>query len=149
MAQSRRLRNGRRARHNLLFLRHFKTAGFALFVLCRKSQILHRLVQVIRCQVCIPLCHRNARMTKKLADLKQRCPILNEPAREGVTQVVDAKVLDASPFTGTGKRGFHVLDLITETDTGPLPITVHFTGGKSKLRKTAIRYVCLTSVQST
>jgi hypothetical protein len=30
-----------------------------------------------------------------------------------------------------------------------LPITVHFTGGKSKLRKTAIRYVCLTSVQST
>jgi hypothetical protein len=67
-------------------------------------------------------------MTKKLADLKQRCPILNESAREGVTQVADAKVLDASPFTGAGKRAFYLLDLITDTDIAPLPITVHFTG---------------------
>ena len=60
-------------------------------------------------------------MTKKLADLKQRCPVPDEPARKGVTQIMDTKVLDTSPFTGTGKRGFNVLDLITDTDAAPLP----------------------------
>ena len=34
---------------------------------------------------------------------------------------MDMKVLDARVRTGTGKRGLHILDLVTDTDTMPLP----------------------------
>ena len=34
---------------------------------------------------------------------------------------MDMKVLDARARTGSGKRGLHVLDLVTDTDTMPLP----------------------------
>ena len=34
---------------------------------------------------------------------------------------MDMKVLDTTARTGSGKRGLHILDLITDTDTMHLP----------------------------
>jgi hypothetical protein len=78
----------------------------------RGIEALHRLVQAHSASVQVRVGLIDRRVAEHIADLMQRPPGLEQPARALVAEIVEVQVGDPRPYAGVQPRPLRILDLL-------------------------------------